>query len=231
MNWLRQYGYSDCVFCDIIAHRPWEPADFVYEDEEVAVFRNILGWIPVMLLVVPRGRIADERDAQGRHFQQEDLWRNMGRLGGIAMRMGRAHCRINGTTQFRLVCNVGSLAMQSQSHAHVHVLGTAFRPHYPDLRAPENLVYEDEQLLAYRGQMPSFDRTGTRAIMVVPREPLDQDAFFCRMSSFGSRIIDLARDQFGQSYRLLAEVGPHAPVPDDGAHLFLLGGGSLGHYV
>lgn len=230
MDWLRQYGYSDCVFCDIIARQPWEPANFVYEDEEIAVFHNILGWIEVMLLVVPRGRVSGEQ--RDRHYHQEDLWRNMGHLGAVAVAMGRAHCCIDGVVQFRLVCNVGSLAMQSQSHAHVHVLGSRFQPHYPDLRSPERLIYEDERLCAYRGQLTSaLETRGVTAIMVVPREPLTQDAFFARMSEFGATIVDLARANLGSSYRLLAEVGPHAPVPDNGAHLFLLGGGWLGHYV
>ncbi|MGI8550497.1 MAG: HIT family protein [Dehalococcoidia bacterium] len=232
MNWLRQYGYSDCVFCDIVAHQPWEPATFVYEDEDVAVFHNILGWIPVMLLVVPRGKIAEAENGQGRHPHQEELWRNMGQLGEVAIRMGRAYCQVDGMTQFRLVCNVGSLAMQSQSHAHVHVLGTRFEPHYPDLRSPESLIYEDKLLSAYRGGLPSsMDRIGATAVMVVPREPLTQDEFFARMGDYGPTVVDLARSHVGNSYRLLAEVGPHAPVADNGAHLFILGGGWLGHYV
>ena len=41
-----------CVFCEIVARR--EPADILYQDEHVVVFRNRLNWVPVMLLVVPR---------------------------------------------------------------------------------------------------------------------------------------------------------------------------------
>jgi diadenosine tetraphosphate (Ap4A) HIT family hydrolase len=231
MNWLKQYGYSDCVFCDIIAHRPWEPADFVYEDEEIAVFHNILGWIPVMLLVVPRRRIVDAVRGE-RHLHQEDLWRDMGHLGRVAIEMGRRFCTVDGVNQFRLVCNVGSLALQSQSHAHMHVLGTRFQPHYPDIRAPEALVHEDEHMLAYRAQIASrMERESMTAVMVVPREPLTQDEFFERMPEFGPRIVELAGKYAGPSYRLLAEVGPHAPLPENGAHLFILGGGWLGHYV
>ena len=231
MNWLKQYGYSNCVFCDIIAHQPWEPANFVYEDEEVAVFHNVLGWIPVMLLVVPRRQVADGAFGE-RHLSQEDLWRDMGHLGSVAIQMGRRFCTIDGVNQFRLVCNVGSLAMQSQSHAHIHVLGTRFQPHYPDLRSPEALVFEDEHLLAYRGRISSqMERDSITAIMAVPREPMTQDRFFERMSEFGPTIVELAGRQVGASYRLLAEVGSHAPVPNNGAHLFILGGGWLGHYV
>ncbi len=57
-----------CTFCEIVAKR--EPAQFLYEDDEVVVFRNRLRWAPVMLLVVPR-----------KHVSQEELWQNMGRVG------------------------------------------------------------------------------------------------------------------------------------------------------
>src|SRR4051812_13032379 len=100
MTWLQAYGYSDCVFCDIIAHQPWEPASFVYEDDEVAVFHNILGWIPVMLLAVPRGRINDGIPGNDRHYHQLDLWRNMGHLGATAVAMGRAFCQFDGKANF-----------------------------------------------------------------------------------------------------------------------------------
>ena len=37
-----------CVFCEIVAGR--EPADILYETDDVMVFRNRLRWVPVMLL-------------------------------------------------------------------------------------------------------------------------------------------------------------------------------------
>ena len=50
-----------CVFCEIIAHR--EPATILHEDDDVIVFRNLLNWVPVMLLAVPR-----------EHMLQGELW-------------------------------------------------------------------------------------------------------------------------------------------------------------
>ena len=102
-----------CVFCEIIAHR--EPADILYEDEDVIVFRNRLKWVPVMLLSVPK-----------KHVTQAELWRDMGRVGEIATRMGQEHC----PGGFRLLSNVGYEAMQSQEHAHVHVIGGTFLGEY-----------------------------------------------------------------------------------------------------
>ena len=92
-----------------------EPAEVLYQDDEVVVFRNRLRWVPVMLLVVPR-----------RHLSQEEMWREMGRVGEVAVQMGQSHCP-NG---FRILSNFGHDAMQSQGHGHVHILGGAFLGEY-----------------------------------------------------------------------------------------------------
>ncbi len=95
-----------CVFCEIIARR--QPANIRYEDDEVIVFDNILGWTPVMLLVLPK-----------KHMTQEEMWQNMGRVGTVAVEMGRKYS----PRGYRLLSNIGVYAHQSEGHAHVHVLG------------------------------------------------------------------------------------------------------------
>jgi histidine triad (HIT) family protein len=102
-----------CTFCEIVAKR--EPVEILYEDDEVVVFRNRLRWAPVMLLVVPR-----------QHISQEELWRDMGHAGEVAVKMGQTHCP-NG---FRILANFGFDAMQSQFHGHVHVIGGAWLGEY-----------------------------------------------------------------------------------------------------
>jgi histidine triad (HIT) family protein len=102
-----------CTFCQIVSHEA--EAEVLYEDDEVMVFRNLLRWVPVMLLVVPK-----------RHVSQEELWRDMGRVGEIAVRMGQEHC----PGGFRLLSNFGVDAMQSQQHGHVHILGGTFLGEY-----------------------------------------------------------------------------------------------------
>jgi diadenosine tetraphosphate (Ap4A) HIT family hydrolase len=228
---LRDYGYSDCVFCDIVLHKPWEPASFVYEDEAVSVFHNILGWIPVMLLAVPKPVLACGEDTS-RHYEQRDLWCSMGHLGAVAMALGRAYCRFDGAEQFRLVSNFGPFAMQSQSHAHMHVLGDRFPPAYPDLRCSGRMIFEDADLRAYKGEVRAARTNGdVKAIMVTPRACMSQDEYFASMQQFGERVLRIAEDAFGSSFRLLAELGPHSPIPPDGAHVFILGGAPLGHYA
>jgi histidine triad (HIT) family protein len=107
-----------CVFCEIIARR--EPANIIYEDEDFIVFQNRLNWAPVMLLAVPK-----------QHMAQRELWKNFGRIGAIAVAMGEEHC----PEGFRLLSNFGMHAMQSQSHAHIHIIGGAFLGRYA--RMPE----------------------------------------------------------------------------------------------
>jgi len=102
-----------CVFCEIIAGR--EAADILYQDDEVVVFRNRLRWAPVMLLSAPT-----------KHLTQAELWTNLGRVGEKAVEMGEKHC----PGGYRLVSNFGRDAMQSQDHAHVHVIGGTFLGEY-----------------------------------------------------------------------------------------------------
>ena len=96
----------ECVFCDIVARK--EPANIRYEDDEIIVFDNVLKWVPVMLLVITK-----------QHMSQKELWKTMGKVGEVAVAMGEEHCP-NG---FRILSNFGHEGMQSQSHAHVHVIG------------------------------------------------------------------------------------------------------------
>lgn len=102
-----------CAFCEIVAGR--EPAEVLYQDDEVMVFRNRLRWVPVMLLAIPK-----------KHIPQAELWRDVGRVGEVAVRMGQEHC----PRGFRLLSNFGHEAMQSQEHGHVHIIGGTFLGEY-----------------------------------------------------------------------------------------------------
>ena len=102
-----------CTFCEIVSGK--EPAEVLYEDDDVIVFRNRLRWVPVMLLAIPK-----------KHMSQAELWRDMGRVGEIAVQMGQKHC----PRGFRLLSNFGYEAMQSQEHGHVHIIGGTFLGEY-----------------------------------------------------------------------------------------------------
>ncbi len=102
-----------CVFCEIVARR--EPAFILYETDDVIVIRNRLRWVPVMLLSMPK-----------QHRTQVELWGDMDEVGAAAVQMGQEHC----PGGFRLLSNFGFDAMQSQEHAHVHVIGGAYLGEY-----------------------------------------------------------------------------------------------------
>ncbi|MBI2765474.1 MAG: HIT domain-containing protein [Chloroflexi bacterium] len=102
-----------CVFCRIVAGE--EPANIVYQDDEVIVIQNILRWVPVMLLAMKR-----------EHISQAELWSDMGHIGRIASEIGQRLC----PGGFRLLTNFGYDAMQSQEHGHLHILGGTFLGHY-----------------------------------------------------------------------------------------------------
>jgi histidine triad (HIT) family protein len=104
-----------CVFCEIIAHR--EPARIEYEDDDVIVFHNVLNWVPVMLLAVPKT-----------HMEQYALWTSgtIQKVSRAAADQGAKHC----PRGFRMLSNFGPDAMQSQPHAHIHVIGGTFLGEY-----------------------------------------------------------------------------------------------------
>ena len=104
-----------CVFCEIIARR--EPSEILHEDEDVIVIRNVLKWVPVMLLAIPKS-----------HITQAELWTNpaVAQLSRVAAWLGAEHC----PEGFRLVANFGRHAMQSQNHGHLHILGGTYLGDY-----------------------------------------------------------------------------------------------------
>jgi histidine triad (HIT) family protein len=103
-----------CVFCNIVAGT--EPANIIYEDDEIIVIQNILRWVPVMLLAMTK-----------KHTTQAELWTNhMDKVAPIAAEIGRQLC----PGGFRLLSNFGYDAMQSQEHGHLHILGGTFLGHY-----------------------------------------------------------------------------------------------------
>ena len=104
---------SYCTFCQIAAGQ--EPADILYETDEVMVFRNRLRWVPIMLLAIPK-----------QHMTQAELWADMGEVGAAVTQAAQEHC----PGGYRLISNSGYDGMQSQSHAHVHILGGQFLAEY-----------------------------------------------------------------------------------------------------
>ena len=103
---------SDCLFCKIIAGDI--PADKVYEDEQVLVFKDINPHAEVHLLMVPKQHVASldeltmEHDAVMAHM--------MHTLPKLAKEQGL-------NDGFRTIINTGKGGGQVVFHLHIHLLG------------------------------------------------------------------------------------------------------------
>ncbi len=103
---------SDCIFCKIAAGEL--PADIVYQDEAVVVFKDIHPKAPVHLLVIPRTHVASLRELGPEH---DALVAHMIRL---LPRLAQEHGLDDG---FRTVINTGPGGGQEVFHLHIHLLG------------------------------------------------------------------------------------------------------------
>ena len=101
-----------CIFCQIVAHEL--PADIVYEDKELAVFKDINPDAPVHLLIVSK-----------RHFDSlnslDEETANIGaKMFFTAKRMAEAQGIQSG---YRIMINTGREAGQVIRHLHMHLMG------------------------------------------------------------------------------------------------------------
>lgn len=103
---------QDCIFCKIV--RREIPAEVLYEDEEVMVFKDINPVAPVHLLVIPKRHIPTFFD-----LQEEDV----AVLGRIQLAAARVAAEMGLERGFRLVSNCREDAGQLVFHLHYHLLG------------------------------------------------------------------------------------------------------------
>lgn len=102
---------ADCLFCRIAAGEI--PAEIVFQDEKVVVFRDISPKAPTHVLAIPRRHLAsaaDLTDADG------DL---LAALFGAMRRVAEEA----GLAGYRILSNVGPESGQSVFHLHFHLLG------------------------------------------------------------------------------------------------------------
>ena len=101
------------------AHMPIETWSSL--SAEVGIESTLAG-IAISIGVLVDGAIVEVENA----YRKLEMWIEGGRVGEIAVRMGQEHC----PGGFRLLSNFGHDAMQSQEHAHVHVIGGMFLGEY-----------------------------------------------------------------------------------------------------
>jgi histidine triad (HIT) family protein len=99
----------NCVFCQIVSHEL--PKDFLYEDREVMVFKDISPLKPVHLLFVPKAHIHDFLS-----LDNDALLSKIRKLIQQQIKENRLENR-----GFRVVVNGGGL--QKVDHLHFHLTG------------------------------------------------------------------------------------------------------------
>jgi len=104
---------QDCIFCKIINKEI--PAEVLYENDDVLVFKDIKPVSPIHLLIIPKKHIPTFFD-----LQPEDS-----RMMGEVQRAAATVARDMGLAQkgFRLVANCMEDSGQVIFHLHYHLLG------------------------------------------------------------------------------------------------------------
>ena len=103
---------STCLFCKMVAGEV--PADVVYEDDEILVFRDLYPKTDVHLLMIPK----QHTDSLATLTSNEDelVARMMRKLPQIAQDQGLEQ-------GFRTIINTGPGGGQVVFHLHIHLLG------------------------------------------------------------------------------------------------------------
>lgn len=100
-----------CVFCKIAKKEL--PSEIIYEDNEVAVFKDIKPSAPIHCLVVPKKHIKSIANLKDSH--REIIFKMIFTAKKIAKDLG-----LKG---YRLAFNVGREGGQIVDHLHLHILG------------------------------------------------------------------------------------------------------------
>lgn len=108
---------SDCLFCKILAGEI--PADVVYEDDQMMVFKDIAPKAEVHLLAIPRVHIESMDELDESHDALMAYM--MRKLPAIAKQQ-----ELN--TGFRTIINTGPGGGQVVFHLHIHLLGGSSLP-------------------------------------------------------------------------------------------------------
>lgn len=103
---------SNCPFCRIAAGS--QPANIVYQDDELIAFRDAHPVAPTHILLIPRKHIENLDDAE---TEDGSL------LGRMLLKAAEVAANQGLSGGFRLVTNTGPQAGQSVYHLHIHLLG------------------------------------------------------------------------------------------------------------
>jgi len=103
---------QDCLFCKI--EKGEIPADIVYQDDDMVVFKDIAPKAKVHLLVIPRKHIDGLND-----LQDED----QALIGKMMLQLKALAAQQDLSSGFRTIINTGKDGGQEVFHLHIHLLG------------------------------------------------------------------------------------------------------------
>lgn len=101
-----------CVFCNIIDKKI--PAQIIYEDAKILVFKDLTPAAPVHVLVIPKIHISDATDITDKNSEI---------IGYIFEKIAEISTDLGLEDGFRIVANCGDNGGQTVRHLHFHVLG------------------------------------------------------------------------------------------------------------
>lgn len=101
---------ENCIFCKIINNQL--SADFIYQDELIAVFKDIKPAAKVHLLLIPKLHIKSLADITVEH--QKIMSHAIYKIPEIAKQIG--------LSGFRTIINTGKDGGQVVDHLHFHIL-------------------------------------------------------------------------------------------------------------
>jgi len=104
---------TDCIFCKIISKQI--PANFVYEDEQVVVIKDINPQAPHHLLILPKEHIPTINDLQEQHKPL------VGHMMLVVKKLAK-DLKID-KSGYRVLMNCQEGAGQTVFHVHMHLLG------------------------------------------------------------------------------------------------------------
>jgi histidine triad (HIT) family protein len=102
---------AECIFDQIVAGKV--PAEIVYQDETVLVFKDIHPKAPVHVLIIPKKHIASLTDATKEDFS---IIAHMLEVANIISQ------KMDTNGAYKLVINTGAQAGQVVMHLHMHFL-------------------------------------------------------------------------------------------------------------
>ena len=104
---------SECIFCKIAKKEI--PAQIVYEDETILVFKDLSPVAPVHYLMIPKVHIQSIHHMNPEHI--ELVGSMLSKVNSIVSETGIAE------SGYRVVTNIGVEGGQTVDHLHFHIIG------------------------------------------------------------------------------------------------------------